>query len=146
MYPLAITVLFSLLDAIKPTQEVDSAFTEVSKTTATSPAPEDVLFLNPEAWELLHTVHPTPETAEWRRRTVSLQTQATNYVWYMEKIMWPCSGVGVVRTRSLVVTGLGLDGYDLHSSPGMWYQDKVRPRLIHKSLRRKKKTFLCKIR
>jgi len=44
---------------------------------------------------------------------------ATNYVWYMEKIMWPCSGVGVVRTRSLVVTGLGLDGYDLHSSPGM---------------------------
>lgn len=54
----------------------------------------------------------------------------------MEKIMWPCSGVEVVRTRSLVVTGLGLDGYDLHSSPGMWYQDKVRPRLIHKPSRR----------
>lgn len=56
--------------------------------------------------------------------------------------MWPCSGVGVVRTRSLVVTGLGLDGYDLHSSPGMWYQDKVRPRLIHKSLRRGRRNLI----
>lgn len=31
-----------------------------------------------------------------------------------------------------MVTGLGLDGYDLHSSPGIRYQDKVRPRLIPK--------------
>lgn len=60
----------------------------------------------------------------------------------MEKIMWPCSGVGVVRMRSLVVTGLGLDGYDLHSSPGMWYQDKVRPRLIHKTLKRGRRNLI----
>lgn len=48
MYSLAVSGLFSLCDAIESTQEVDSAFTEVSKTTATSLAPEDGLFLNPE--------------------------------------------------------------------------------------------------
>lgn len=53
----------------------------------------------------------------------------------MEKIMWPCSRVGAVRTRSSAVTGLGLDGYDLHSSLGMWYRDKVRPRLSYESVR-----------
>ncbi|KAI9544584.1 hypothetical protein NQZ68_001457 [Dissostichus eleginoides] len=35
-------------DAIKPTQEDDSSFTKFSKITATSPDPEDGLFLNPE--------------------------------------------------------------------------------------------------
>lgn len=52
----------------------------------------------------------------------------------MEKIMWPCSRVGAVRMSS-AVTWLGLDGYDLHSSLGMWYRDKVRPRLSNETVR-----------
>lgn len=76
------------------------------------------LFFPPESGELLHMLHPTPETAAQRRRTVSLQAWATNYVWYKGKIMWPFSGEGLVRTWSLVVNELGLDDYELHSSPG----------------------------
>lgn len=85
------------------------------------------------SWKL-HIVRPTPETAERGRRTVSLQTPATNDVWAVEKIMWLCNRARLVRMRRLAVVGLRLDGYDLHSSPGMWYQDKVKARLVPQRL------------
>lgn len=86
------------------------------------------------SWVLRTAAHAAPDA--WNSRAAQTHRQPPNLshksCLVRGKDHVTLQQSGAVRTRSLAVTGLGLNGYDLHSSPGMWYRDKVRPRLIHK--------------